>query len=46
MVISLNRKSQIMLLMNMKDTHSTLYRLEYFEGYKCGLNPANKINRK
>ena len=30
----------------MKDTHSTIYRLEYFEGYKCGLNPAIKINRK
>lgn len=32
--------------MNMKDTQSSLYRLEYFEGYKCGLNPAIKANRK
>ncbi|MFN9115701.1 MAG: hypothetical protein ACK5XN_37080 [Bacteroidota bacterium] len=32
--------------MNINNTHSTLYRLEYFEGYKCGLDPAITINRK
>jgi len=32
--------------MNLKDTYGTIYRLEYFEGYKCGLDPAITINRK
>lgn len=32
--------------MNMKETHSTLYRLDYFEGYKCGLDPSIKVNKK
>lgn len=32
--------------MKINDIHSDLYRLEYFEGYKCGLNPRIKINRK
>ena len=32
--------------MNMKETNSTSYRLDYFEGYKCGLDPSIKVNKK
>lgn len=32
--------------MNINDTQSALYRLEYFEGYKSGLDPEIIVNRK
>ena len=32
--------------MNMKDIHSPIYRLDYFEGYSKGLDPKIQVNAK
>lgn len=33
-------------VMNINDAKSALYRLDYFEGYKCGLDPEVITNKK
>ena len=32
--------------MNMKDTYSPIYRLDYYEGYSKRLNPKIQDNKK